>query len=476
MSSLRVLTDCFVCTFVPNCTSCILRCCNFIEAILTDSMTDYEETSSLAFRCRVRDHFANQPIHRDAAGKLSAYFGVTDFTEPIRPHVVEDIAQAMVLTGDALSGVEVLVSIADRSGGALTQAVAKRLGIPYSLANWYPDGSPGEIEVEKCPGFSGNGVIFLNGLRPGQRVALVMDVLRHGSTAGKLIDACQRAGTTVVTAMFGCEIGTLGGRDQLHGVPSVAMVTISMKGEMTKEFGTPLPPTLYPPCNTPPQVAQIKSMSTETLSAKMERVTKSFVGVPIQRNPILSYPYSFFPLTDFVPTLDPTIVEDMADLCVYYGDFSKCDVLVSEADRGGGPLVHAVSIRTNLPYVMANWYPSGEGVGASSDAQVGFSGQGRIVVNGIVPETRCIFVDDMLSSGGTAEGVVKSIVQLGGIPVEGVFISEKLYPPKKDGDLPVRKGVQRLNDTFPYFKVTTVAQFIADGEITSGPANRVGDF
>jgi adenine/guanine phosphoribosyltransferase-like PRPP-binding protein len=439
-------------------------------------MTTYEEDSPKAFLSRVRDHFAEQPIHRDASGKLSAYFGVTDFTEPIDAHVIEDMAQAMVLTAETLSTVDLIVSIADRSGGALTHAVARRLSIPYSLANWYPEGSPGEIEVEKCPGFSGNGVIFLNGLRQGQRVALVMDVLRNGGTAGKLIDACQRAGATVAVAVFGCELAALGGREKLQDVPAVSMVTVSMEGEMTKEAGSPLPATLYPPQQQPSRTLEIKSMSAEELNAKMERVTKSFVGVPIQRNPYLSYPYSFFSLTDFVPTLDPQLVEDMADLCVYYGDFSKCDVLVSEADRGGGPLIQAVAIRTNLPYVMANWYPSGEGVGASSDAQVGFSGQGRIVVNGIVPEARCIFVDDMLSSGGTAEGVVKSIVQLGGIPIEGVFISEKLYPPKTPGELPVRKGMQRLNASFPYFKVTAIAQFIADGNVTTGPANRVGDF
>lgn len=439
-------------------------------------MSEYTEQSPVAYLSRVRDHFSEQPIHRDSRGNTSAYFGVTDFTEPIDCNVIEDMAQAMVLTATALSSVDVVVSIADRSGGALTHAVALRLDVPYVLANWYPDGSPGEIEVEKCPGFSGNGVIFLNGLRQGQRVALVMDVLRNGGTAGKLIDACHRAGASVIVAAFGCELSSLGGREKLHGVPAVSMVTVSLKGEMTKETGSPIPPTRFPPPQLPNRIRDIKRMSAEEIGTKMERVTKSFVGVPIQRNPILSYPYSFFSLTDFNPALEPQLVEDMADLCVYYGDFTKCDVLVSEADRGGGPLVQAIALRTNLPYVMANWYPSGEGVGASSEAQVGFSGQGRIVVNGIAPETRCIFVDDMLSSGGTAEGVVKSIVQLGGIPVEGVFISEKLYPPKSPGELPVRKGMQRLNATFPYFKVTTVAQFIADGELTSSPANRVGDY
>jgi len=436
---------------------------------------EYVEDSPLAVLARLRDQFADQPIHRDASGNPTAFFDVTDFTTPIRAEVIEDMATAIVQTVPGLSDIDLVVSIADRSSGALSHAVALRLKVPYSLANWYPDGSPGEIEVERSKGFSGHGVVYLNGIKKGKRVLLVMDVMKTGSTSLKLIQAVQSVGATVVAAAYGCEVLEFGAREKFPEVPIYSMVTVKMQGEMTKE-GSSLPPTRHPAPHVESRIAQIKKMPKQELEAKMERVTKTFVGVPIQRNPLLSYPYSFFPLTDFVPALDPEIVEDMADLCVYYGDFSNCDVLVSEADRGGGPLVQACALRTDLPYVLANWAPSGDGVGAASSAQVGFSGEGRIVVNGIKAETRCLFVDDMLSSGGTAEGVLKALVQLGGVPVEGVFISEKLYPPKQAGDLPFRKGKARLNEIFPHFKVTTVAQFIAEGDMTKAPSNRVGDY
>lgn len=441
-------------------------------------MSDDEVVDTpLALLARLKDQFSQQPIQRGADGRPVAFFDVTDFTTPIRASIIEDMASAIVHT-TPLADVELIVSLADRSSGALAHAVARRLKIPYSLANWYPDGSPGEIEVERCHGFSGNGVVFLNGVKRGKRVAIVMDVMKTGTASHKLVQAVQKAGATVTCTAYGCEVLEFGGRQKLEGIPIYSMVTVYMRGEMTKEGigSVPLPESLQLTPTPPSRVADIKKMSPEVLAAKMERVAATFVGVPIQRNELLSYPYSFFPLTDFVPALDPEIVEDMADLCVYYGDFSKCDVLVSEADRGGGPLVQAVALRTDLPYVLANWSPSGEGVGAASDAQVGFSGTGRIVVNGIKAEARCVFVDDMLSSGGTAEGVIKALVQLGGVPVEGVFISEKLYPPITAGDLPFRKGKARLNEIFPNFKVTTVAQFIAEGDTTKAPANRVGEY
>jgi adenine phosphoribosyltransferase len=282
---------------------------------------------------------------------------------------------------------------------------------------------------------------------------------------------------------FGCEILEAGGREQLRDFDVHCIVPVHLRGERTKEAPNEqegrtavLAPTTAPPRPLASLVGAIKKMSQEQLSAKMERVGRTFVGVPINRNERLSYPYSFFALTDFLPALEPQLVEDMADICVYFGDFTRADVLVSEADRGGGPLIQAVAVRTNLRYVLANWYPSGEGIGATSDAQVGFSGEGRIIVNGVKAEDRCIFVDDMLSSGGTAEGVLRSLVLLGGIPVEGVFISEKLYPAQQPGGLPERKGKARLNSSFPHFKVTTAVQFIAEGDFTVAPQSRVGEY
>lgn len=461
-------------------------------------------SSAAAARERVVDHFVRVPIVRDNRGRPAAFFGVTDFTTPIDCGVVEDMAEAMVAEfvqghpfesandtpaaaggssggGDAtmLPPVDLVVSIADRSSGPLAHAVARRLGVPYSLANWYPIGSPGEVPIEQCAGFSGSGVIYLNGVKRGNRVWIVMDVLKTGATAANLAKGVAAAGGHLVQLSFGCELLEYEGRGVLGEQHSVhCLVGVHLRGEETKEGGGASRAIVNPPKRAPvtSQISLLKQMSPELVQEKIARVTATFVGVPIHRNPHLSYPYSFFALTDFVPVLAPQLVEDMADLCIFYGDFTRCDVIVSEADRGGGPLVQACSVRTGLPYVLANWYPSGEGVGASSAAQVGFSGEGRIVLNGVRSEDRCIFVDDMLSSGGTAEGVVKSIVQLGGVPVEGVFISEKLYPPKKAGGLPDRKGKARLNSIFPHFDVTTVAQFVAEGDMTKAPPNRIGDF
>eukprot|EP00744_Colponema_vietnamica_P010597 GILI01014967.1.p1 GENE.GILI01014967.1~~GILI01014967.1.p1 ORF type:complete len:468 (+),score=80.18 GILI01014967.1:49-1404(+) len=439
--------------------------------------------------CRVRDHFVRKPVIRNHQQEPTSRFGMTDFPEPVDWTLIEDLADAMLVAAP-IGSCDVIVSIADRCGGAIAHAIALRTGLPYTLANWYPLGSPGEVEIGQCAGFSGDGVIYLNGLKRGKNVAIVGDVIKSGSTVTSLLKGIQAAGCHATCIVAGCEILETNGRAAIaavnSAVPVFAVTRIHARGEQTKAAedldGKVLPPTPVHlqkregyPFDGKKRIAEIKRMSVKELQEKTERIHKAFVGIPIIRNDLLSYPYSFFGLTDFTPAMEASWVEDLADLCVYHGNFDNCDVVVSECDRGGGPMIQAICARVNKPFVLANWYPSVDGCGMSSNVQIGFSGVGNIVVNGLKPGDRCIIIDDMLSSGGTAEGIINSIAMMGAIPSVGIFASEKLYPSERDGGIPVRKGAIRLRKAFPYFGIVSICQFIAEGDKTQNPSIRIGD-
>jgi adenine/guanine phosphoribosyltransferase-like PRPP-binding protein len=458
--------------------------------------------------CRVRDQFAKQPICQDGDTAPRVYFNITDFAAPLSHTVIDDIAACMA---DAVQfgHADAVVSIADRSSGCIAHEVARLAGLPYTLANWYPAGMPGEVQVQPCAGFSGGGHIWLNGLKRGKKVVVVLDILKTGRTAGNIVTACLRAGCVVTNVVFAGELVEYGGREHPelceHDVSS--LVRVHVRGERTKEVhedDTFLPTTAAAAAGgsapTPARIAALidgndalrvaelravdprsaairalRQATAQERAAKMSKITSAFVNIPIVNNPELcEYPYCFFQLTDFNPMMVPDVVEEMADLMVMLADFERCDVIVSEADRGGAPLAQAVARRTGRPFVLANWYPLGEGIGASTSVNVGFSGDGSVHLNGISEGDRCIFVDDMLSSGGTAEGVLGSIVKLGGIPVECVFASEKLYPPKTAASLPFRKGIDRLATAYPQVTMTTLVQFVVQGARTFAPHERIG--
>jgi adenine phosphoribosyltransferase len=198
------------------------------------------------------------------------------------------------------------------------------------------------------------------------------------------------------------------------------------------------------------RIAQIKSLTESEIDAKLNRVSKVFADIPIVLGKG-NYPYSLFSLTDYVPPLNPELVEDMADLIVFYGDFEKADLLVSEADRGGGPLTHAVALRSGLPYSLANWYPHEAPGETFVTLSTAFAGDGFLCLNGVTQGSRVILVDDLLSSGGTALALVQAVEKAGGITLEAIFVGEKV-------DQRGREKLQHLN-----IRVTTLVRFNAQG-------------
>lgn len=201
------------------------------------------------------------------------------------------------------------------------------------------------------------------------------------------------------------------------------------------------------------EILRIKSISPEVVLAKTQRVRESFIGIPIHRG-LKDYPYSLFALTD--GPINPTLVEDMADLLIYHGNFEGVDLLVSEGDRGGGPLAQAVAFKTGIPFTLANWHavpPDAPGI-VTIRTSAGFSGQGDIVINGIQPGQRIILVDDLLSSGGTSEALIKAIREAGATIEQALFVGEKvnLY------------GRDKIAQEFPNIRVTSLVRFISEIE------------
>jgi len=172
-------------------------------------------------------------------------------------------------------------------------------------------------------------------------------------------------------------------------------------------------------------IALIKSMSELDIARKQEVTKKMFIGYPIIKNTD-GYPYSLFPLTDFSRPVNPSEIGDLADLVVYQGNFINVNMIVSEADRGGGPLTQAVAERTGLPFVLANWYKQEMPGYVTATASVGFSGNGLICVGGLEPGKHVVLIDDLLSTGGTIVALIKAIEKSGCFIDDIIVIGEKV--------------------------------------------------
>ena len=406
-------------------------------------------------------------VHNEKSGRRNAVLPLTDFHPANHGADLALLASGLAALVPNWDDVSAIVGVADRNAGTLVHQVSVETRVPYTLANWYPAGSKGDIVVEKSGGFTGgDGVVLLNGLHAGDKVVYIDDMIRSGDNAYAVIESMKKARVQVLHALFVADVADRTGMKRIEkklGVKCSSLATVDVTKDKSKV--TTIQKLARPIAKPQPvlDVAAIKSLPAATIRKKFENVMASFVGVPIYYAKNSTYPYCNFCLTDFVPLMTPQLVEDMADCMVYLGDFgpsSPTQLIVSESDRGGGPLAVAISLRTGLPLTMANWSESAHQVGVVADAKVGYSGQGSLYLNGVTKGTHCTIVDDMLSSGGTCEGLINAVVAAGATVHEAIFASEKVNT----------GGRKRLGPQWPKLKLTSLCYFIADGKATKAHA------
>jgi len=92
--------------------------------------------------------------------------------------------------------------------------VRKKGKLPFTTLSQAYDLEYGSAEIE----------IHTDAFHPGERVALIDDLLATGGTAGAAIRLVQSAGAEVVLAAFLIELAALNGRQALGNVPSESLL------------------------------------------------------------------------------------------------------------------------------------------------------------------------------------------------------------------------------------------------------------
>ena len=93
-----------------------------------------------------------------------------------------------------------VIVTAETMGIPITTAISLRLGIPYTVVRKRRYNLPGEIDIAQYTGYSKNSM-YINGLKRGDRVVVIDDVLSTGGTMKAIIDALKNTiGCTIVDA------------------------------------------------------------------------------------------------------------------------------------------------------------------------------------------------------------------------------------------------------------------------------------
>ena len=84
-------------------------------------------------------------------------------------------------------------------GIPIATAISLILDIPYTVVRKRKYGLPGEVDIAQYTGYSKNSM-YINGLKKGDRVTIVDDVLSTGGTMKAIINGLRTIGCKIVDA------------------------------------------------------------------------------------------------------------------------------------------------------------------------------------------------------------------------------------------------------------------------------------
>jgi len=128
---------------------------------------------------------------------------ITDGIPQMDPMVLAEALDAIKEVGDFHCD---LLVAPEAMGIPLVVPLSLELGIPYNVVRKRRYGLPGELAISQHTGYS-HIELFINGIRAGERVVLMDDVLSTGGTLRAVIQGLQTIGAELVDIIVVVEKG-----------------------------------------------------------------------------------------------------------------------------------------------------------------------------------------------------------------------------------------------------------------------------
>ena len=153
----------------------------------------------------------------------------------------------------------------------------------------------------------------------------------------------------------------------------------------------------------------------------LEKLRASLAGCPVVR--FGDYEYFVHPITDGIPLGDPAVLDEVLGAMAALGDWRACDKIVT-AESMGFPLAAGLSLRVRKPYVFIRKRRYGLPGEVSLKQTTGYS-RTDMFINNVHPGDRVVFVDDVISTGGTVLAIVPALRSLGARVADVIIVFEK---------------------------------------------------
>jgi adenine phosphoribosyltransferase len=195
-------------------------------------MTSQQIVSALR---TVLTDFDNRPTFEvtGKGGRRFAFYAtsITDNIPPLTPEMSAAITLLSHLHLERVNDATLGVGEEDR-GAMIISDLLLHHRLPRTLARWTPTGGPGEIAVPLANEYitEGSVSIYLNGVKRGDRVILVDDLISTGGTLVALIQAIRWAGAEILEVFTIGEKVENGGRAFIRQETGMEVKTLLATG------------------------------------------------------------------------------------------------------------------------------------------------------------------------------------------------------------------------------------------------------
>ncbi len=152
----------------------------------------------------------------------------------------------------------------------------------------------------------------------------------------------------------------------------------------------------------------------------LEILKRSLFDAPVFKRG--DYNYFIHPITDGVPETRPELIREVVCHIIRIADLDVDKIVTVEAM--GIPIGGALSLVTDIPLVIMRKKMYGLPGEIEVNQVTGYS-KSRIFLNGVKKGDRVIFVDDVVSTGGTALAVMKALEAAGAVIKDAVVVIER---------------------------------------------------
>jgi adenine phosphoribosyltransferase len=129
---------------------------------------------------------------------------ITDGVPVVEPALLRDVCSAMIKMID-WKDVEKIV-VVEAMGIHIGAVLSVMTDIPMTVMRKREYKMPGEVAVHQTTGYS-KGELYINGIKKGERVVVIDDVVSTGGTMRALLQALKIAGADVVDVCIAIQRG-----------------------------------------------------------------------------------------------------------------------------------------------------------------------------------------------------------------------------------------------------------------------------